>query len=215
MKTQIYNLLILDKSGSMGSIKEATIAGYNETVQTIKKAQQDYEDSQEHLFSFMAFCGCEKNLIYDKTPIDMVQILTATTYRPCCNTPLYDAMGFCITKLRADLKNKKDYKVLVTVITDGYENASKEYNANSIGKLVEELKGEGWTFTYIGANQDVEKVAAEISINNFISYTANAQGTRTMFEHDSKSRERYFSRIANNNDADLQEDYFIEEKKDK
>ena len=101
-------------------------------------------------------------------------------------------MGFCITKLRADLKNKKDYKVLVTVITDGYENASKEYNANSIGKLVEELKGEGWTFTYIGANQDVEKVAAEISINNFISYTANAKGTSTMFEHERKSRERYF-----------------------
>lgn len=212
MKTQIFNLLILDKSGSMISIKDATIAGYNETVQTIKNAQKEHGDTQEQFFSFMAFCNCEKKLIYDKTPIDMVQILTPDSYQPCCMTPLYDAMGFCLTKLREDLKGKENYKVLVTIITDGYENASKEYNGKTISKLVEELKTDGWTFAYIGANQDVEKVAAEISINNFIQFNADPAHTTAMFQRESRSKERYYSRVARNEcDESLQNDYFAEE----
>lgn len=212
MKKQIFNLLILDKSGSMISIKDATIAGYNETIQTIKKAQKEYGETQEHFFSFMAFCQCNKTMIYDKTPIEMANILTPETYQPCCGTPLYDAMGFSLTKLREDLKDKKEYKVLVTIITDGYENASREYNAAAISKLVEELKKEGWTFAYIGANQDVEKVAATISINNYVSYNANADSTKAMFQREGKSRERYFERVSKNeSDESLQSNYFNEE----
>lgn len=212
MKKQIFNLLILDKSGSMISIKDATIAGYNETIQTIKKAQKEYGETQEHFFSFMAFCQCNKTMIYDKTPIEMANILTPETYQPCCGTPLYDAMGFSLTKLREDLKDKKEYKVLVTIITDGYENASIEYNAAAISKLVEELKKEGWTFAYIGANQDVEKVAATISINNYVSYNANADSTKAMFQREGKSRERYFERVSKNeSDESLQSNYFNEE----
>ena len=212
MKKQIFNLLILDKSGSMISIKDATIAGYNETIQTIKKAQKEYGETQEHFFSFMAFCQCNKTMIYDKTPIEMANILTPETYQPCCGTPLYDAMGFSLTKLREDLKDKREYKVLVTIITDGYENASREYNAAAISKLVEELKKEGWTFAYIGANQDVEKVAATISINNYVSYNANADSTKAMFQREGKSRERYFERVSKNeSDESLQSNYFNEE----
>lgn len=216
MKTQIYNVLILDKSGSMESIKEATIAGYNETVQSIKTAQKKYDDKQDHLFTFMVFCGCEKKLIYDKTPIDMVQILTPDTYNPCCMTPLYDAMGFCLTQLRNDLKGQENYKVLVTIITDGYENASREYDSQTIKQLINELKTAGWTFAYIGANQDVEKVSAKLSIDNCLEFNADPASTTDMFCCEIAARERFYERTANNNcDEELLCDYFVEKKKNK
>lgn len=199
----------------MSSIKDATIAGYNETIQTIKAAQIKYEDSQEHLFSFMAFCNCEKQMIYDKTPIDMVQILTPDTYRPCCATPLYDAMGFCLTKLRNDLKDKTNYKVLVTIITDGYENSSTEYTGVAIKNLIDELKKEGWTFAYIGANQDVEKVASAMSINNYLEFNANSEDTAALFHLDSSCKEAYYRKVFTGAHDDLlQNDYFAKKEKE-
>jgi len=59
--------------------------------------------------------------------------------------------------------------VLVTIITDGEENSSKEFTGQMIKKMIDELKALGWVFTFIGANIDVEKVAAQISINNSTS----------------------------------------------
>mgnify|MGYP004566816155 FL=1 len=60
----------------------------------------------------------------------------------------------------------KDTMVVVTIITDGMENASREYNGKTIKELVERLRGEGWTFTYMGANQDSVEVAMSMSIRN-------------------------------------------------
>ena len=87
-KTQVYNLIILDKSGSMGSIANAAIAGFNETVGGIRSAQERFKDTQEHFVSLMIFCNCEKTLVYDKVPVAEVKELTRNEYRPCCGTPL-------------------------------------------------------------------------------------------------------------------------------
>lgn len=73
MKTQIYNLVILDKSGSMGSIANAAISGFNETVGGIRSAQERFNDTQEHFVSLMIFCDCEKKLVYDKVPVAKVK----------------------------------------------------------------------------------------------------------------------------------------------
>lgn len=85
--------------------------------------------------------------------------------------PLYDAMGNAINTLRKSVAD--DDAGLVTIIPDGYENASSEYNGPAIKKLVETMKSKGWIFTYIGANQNVEAVAATISITNTLSFSAD------------------------------------------
>lgn len=88
-------------------------------------------------------------------PAKEVKELTSETYHPDCCTALYDAMGMSLNVIRS--KVGEDDRVLVTVVTDGYENASREYNSKAIKSLVDELKGKGWVFAYIGSNQDVEK----------------------------------------------------------
>ena len=124
-------------------------------------------------------------------------------YEPCCCTPLYDAMGFTLTTMRNYVKKVDDAVVVVTIITDGYENASKEYTGAAVKRLVEELKGEGWTFTYMGANQDSVEVAFNLSIRNSRNFEATAGGTSRVMARDTSTRMNFFSRLAHfKEDAD-------------
>ena len=195
-KAQVFNVIILDKSGSMERIRQAAISGFNETLNGIKKAQERYADTQEHFVSLLTFCNCEKKYVFDKVPVSEARPLTMEDYEPCCCTPLYDAMGFTLTTMRNHVKNIEDAVVVVTIITDGLENASKEYTGSAVKHLVEELKGEGWTFTYMGANQDSVEVAFNLSIRNARNFDYSAQGTMAGMAKDSSTRMNFFSRLA-------------------
>ncbi len=212
MKTRIFNLIIIDESGSMQSIKRAAIDSVSETIQTIRSAQKKHED-QEHFVSLVTFNDDVKT-VYECVPVDEVKELTAETYQPDCCTALYDAMGISLNALRK--KVAEDDKVLVTVVTDGYENASKEYSGKAIKALVDELKAKNWIFAYIGANQDVEAVAATISITNVLKFEATPLGTATMGARVASARGRLFDRISNLgcsfSSEDANEDFFDEDK---
>lgn len=195
-KTQVFNVIILDKSGSMESIRTAAIDGFNETLTSIKKAQERYADTQDHFVSLLTFCSCEKKYVFDKVPINKTHLLTREDYMPCCCTPLYDAMGFTLTSMRNHVATIDDYVVVVTVITDGLENSSKEYDGIAIKKLVEELKKEGWTFTYMGANHDAKEIAFNLSIRNTRDFAATPHGIRNTMVRDASMRMNFFSRLA-------------------
>ena len=105
-KMKVYNVIVLDKSGSMSSIARQAVDGVNETIGSIKSAQEKNPD-QEHIVTLVAFCGCELKTIYDNVPVAEVKPLTDRDYRPCCMTPLYDAVGTTITRVHA-LKSKDD-----------------------------------------------------------------------------------------------------------
>lgn len=195
MKTKVFNLIILDESGSMHCIKKEAIDSVNETVQTIRSAEKKNED-QEHFISLVTFNDDVKK-VYDCVPSVKVKELTSEIYCPSCSTALYDAMGISLNELRHKVTD--DDRVLVTIVTDGYENASKEYNGKAIKALVDELKGKGWVFAYIGANQDVEKVAATISITNTMSFNTTPEDTMYMSERVNKSRLRFYSRMSEPN----------------
>ena len=192
MKTRIFNLIIIDESGSMQSIKKEAIDSVNETIQTIRSAQKKHEE-QEHFVSLVTFNDDVKT-VHDCVPVSEVTELTSETYQPACCTALYDAMGLSVNALRKKVADVD--KVLVTVVTDGYENASKEYCGKAIKALVDELKAKGWVFAYIGANQDVEAVAASISITNTMNFEATCVGTTAMSEKLGRSRSRWFDKIA-------------------
>ena len=205
---KIHNLIILDASGSMSSIRTQAVNGFNETVQTIREAQEKHPE-QQHTVTLVVFNSSATKTVYDGVPAAQAKDMTPDEYRPNCSTPLFDAMGFSINTLRE--KVEKGDTVLVTIITDGEENCSNEFNRNSIKALVDELKAEGWVFTYMGANQDVEKVAMSISISNHILWESTAVGTQTMFKREKKARTRFFDRLAMGESAsDMQADYYDE-----
>ena len=211
MRTRIFNLIIIDESGSMQSIKKAAIDSVNETIQSICAAAEKYED-QEHIVSLVTFHDDVKT-VYECVPVKEVKELTAETYQPKCCTALYDAMGMSLNALRQKVAEAD--KVLVTVVTDGYENASKEYNGQAIKALVDELKAKGWVFAYIGANQDVEAVAATISITNVLNFEATNIGTACMSERVVKGRTRWFDKISKGVSSAVEDncDFFNEDEK--
>lgn len=210
MKTRVFNLIILDESGSMQRIKKEAIDSVNETVQTICAAEKKNND-QEHFVSLITFNDTVR-VIYDCVPAGKVRELTADAYIPTCNTALYDAMGMSLNALRH--KVTKADRILVTVVTDGYENASREYSGKAIKALVDELKSLGWVFAYIGANQDVEQVAASISITNAMAFQTTSEGTRNMSRCANRSRANFFTRLAQQDfDAAAENRHFFDDKK--
>lgn len=208
MKTKIFNLIIIDESGSMGCIKKQAIDSVNETIQTIRKAQSDYEE-QEHFVTLVTFNNTVKCVNYC-SHIDVVEEFTDEIYKPSYCTALYDAMGMSLTELRS--KVDEDDKVVVTIVTDGYENASQEYNGSAIKALVDELKQKGWVFAYIGANHDVVEVANGMSIKNVMRFETTNEGAVFMSKKMAGARERFFMRV-NKKDlevGDANEDFFDE-----
>lgn len=192
MKTQnIYNLIILDASGSMRSIYNQALTGVNETIATIRMAQEKHPDMPQFL-TLASFSAGDKflNRIYTAKPIDEVRDITPEDYPLLGCTALYDAMGTTISELQQKITH--DDRVLVTVITDGYENASLTWSGEQIKSLVEELRQMGWTFTYIGADQDVEEVAGRIGVRNTLRFSSNPQETQRMFAKERQSRNSYY-----------------------
>ncbi|MBO7381863.1 MAG: VWA domain-containing protein [Muribaculaceae bacterium] len=178
-RTKIFNVIILDKSGSMSSIRRAAIDGVNETIASIKRGQEQNPE-QDNMLTLVAFCGCEIKKIYDNTPIAHVKPIKPRHYQPCCMTPLYDAMGSTITEIHRQMEGGGNAIASVTVITDGYENASREYSHVAIKSLIEAYKSEGWLFAYIGADHDVESVAYSLAIDNHLEFDKSRAGMKRM-----------------------------------
>lgn len=193
MKKRVFNLIILDESGSMSAIERQAVSGLNETLQTIRHEAAAHAD-QEHFATLVTFNSDAVTTLFDRIPASETRDIRPEQYQPSACTPLYDAMGRSITALRRYVAEAD--VVLVTVITDGEENSSREYTGAAIRHLVESLKTRGWVFTYIGANQDVERVAKAMAINNSLAFEADAEGTKAMFERDSASRRRLFDKLS-------------------
>lgn len=199
-KHQVHNLIILDESGSMNMIKKYILQGFNELVQTMQGIEKQFPD-QEHLITCISFNGLGQKIWHFQDPVSTLNQLDDSQYRPNASTPLFDAMGVGIHKLKQSLQGQENYNVLVTILTDGEENASMEYTGPDIKKLVEELKQNRWTFTYIGTDHDVDKMASLLSINNSMSFSNSERGIQEMFMAEKKARGMYSYRIQQQEDS--------------
>ena len=208
---RVFNMIIVDESGSMCVIERQALAGINETIETVKKMQQLHPDMEQHI-SLLTFDSGHKTFKYDNVKADNVNTLSARDYNPRGGTPLYDAIGIAIAKLNAQTSEKDN--VLVTIITDGEENCSEEYNLHMVKTLISKMKKQGWTFTLIGTdNLDVEGMAGSMNIDNHLAFTQDEQGTRMMFARENRARMRYNESISVGC-AMPAGDYFKEEKLD-
>lgn len=202
-KHKVYNLIILDESGSMASIKNTIISGFNEVVQTVKGIALQYPE-QEHLISLVTFNGLDVKTLLQNEEVNKLTLIDDSKYNPDSMTPLFDAMGESISRLKRTVKAESDYNVLVTILTDGEENASREYTGAAIKKMIDELKMENWTFTYIGANHDVEAFALSISITNTMKFETNEKDIKRMFKKEKFSRMQFSEKIRNKENVDFE-----------
>lgn len=199
---KVYNLIVLDESGSMGSIYRQALTGVNETIQTIQNAQQD-DPAHEQVVTLISFEtrgrdeeGRICKSIFNYLPVGSVREITERDYKPYGGTPLYDALGESLTELEKHLA--ADDHALVTIITDGMENASSKYTAQSVREIIERMTQKKVVFTYIGANQDVMLEAGRIGIRNSMAFESTQAGTRVMFQRQCESRKAYYERVKNN-----------------
>ncbi len=186
MEKKVFNLIVVDESGSMSIIRKQAFEGLNETLETVKKMQETNPDMEQRI-TLMTFDSSHKNFIYDNKSAREADKLSWNQYNPGGCTPLYDAIGLGISKVNA-LAGKDD-EVLVTIITDGEENSSIEYSLEMIKNLIEKLKEQNWVFTLIGTdNLDVESMAQQMSIDDHLSFKEDAAGTREMFAKERDAR---------------------------
>jgi hypothetical protein len=208
---RIYNLIILDESGSMFGLEKMSVDGVNETIQTIKGAARAHPE-QEQMFSFITFSDRG-----DRRPfrihtllseIALVNEISINDYLPCGSTPLWDTMGIALSTLEREVGENSI--ALVTVITDGYENSSKEYSGKQIQEMVMRLDSKGWVFTYIGANQDAMMEAGRLGIRNSLNFRADEKGTKQMWMKEKSSRMAFYDHAAdmNINACELKNDFF-------
>ena len=207
-KQRVFNLIILDESGSMATIAKQAVSGLNETFQTIRNAQKEHQE-QQHFISFVTFNSARIRDVMNRQKVDSDKKLKWTDYRPDDCTPLFDAMGRSLNELKHHVGDED--VVLVTIITDGYENASREYSGRDIKNLVAELKAKGWVFAYIGTNQDVDAVADDMGIRSRMSYEYSDAGAACMFEVERSSKKAFYDRLSRKGRSFLMEeeyDYF-------
>lgn len=167
--------IVLDRSGSMESCKESTVSGFNEFIRTQRELPGEamvklvqFDDRYETVF--------DMNL-------KMCPELTQNTFVPRGSTALLDAQGRTIVELGRELaampEPERPSKVIVVTLTDGQENASKEFSLEKIGEMIREQRDKyNWDFVFLGANQDAIATAAAMSIPlpSAMSYSTSKTG---------------------------------------
>jgi uncharacterized protein YegL len=172
MKENLTELVaILDRSGSMYGLTEETIAGYNKFI-----AEQKELPGEANLTTILF--DDQYDILHDGVPLREIRSITTREYYTRGSTALLDALGKTINtvgqKLAHTQEEERPGKVLFLVITDGYENASQEFSAKQIRKMVEHQREKyKWEFLFLGANIDAFATASSMGICHAYNYTAD------------------------------------------
>lgn len=177
MKKNLTELVfILDRSGSMSGLESDTIGGFNGMLEKQKK-----EEGEANVTTVLF--DDQYELLHDRIAIQGISKVTDKEYYVRGTTALLDAIGKSIQKIANVQKHTSKElcadKVLFVIITDGMENASKEYDYKKIHTLIDQQKEEGWEFIFLGANIDAVQTADKfgISEDRAVNYHADSEGT--------------------------------------
>ena len=199
MKNKTDITIILDRSGSMASVKDDTIGGFNNFLSEQQKVEG------EAALSLVQFDD-QYEVVYEDKDIQIASTLTEATFQPRGSTALFDAVGRTVNsigrRLAALPEEMRPDKVLVVIMTDGFENASREFTAAAISEIINHQRNVySWEFMFIGANQDAVLSAREIGIPAAASltYAANSEGMQAAYSLVAEKISNY--RSSNNKQA--------------
>lgn len=191
-KKIIHALTIIDKSGSMERFRNRTIEGVNTNISALKK---EVDENTEIINTQLQFSSesngwgstSDRDFMFVRTGASVSELveMTENDYVPAGNTPLLDAIGYGIDKVKdfhGDKLGDDNLKIIVTIFTDGEENSSKKWTKNDIKKMVNHFQSDGkWTFTFVGCGslENVSATSATLGVtaNNTIAYAATSTGT--------------------------------------
>ena len=201
-------VFILDKSGSMASLEQDTIGGFNAMIEKQKKLDG------ECLVSCVLFDNGQK-VIYDRVPISEVRPMTEEDYTAGGCTALVDALGKSVKYIGNIHKHLREEDVpehtVFVITTDGMENASRIYSSDKVKKMVsKKTEKNGWEFLYLAANIDAVETGAAIGIKSgrSVNYRCDAKGTGLLYETvgNALAGMRCGAAVADNWAEDLEED---------
>lgn len=172
---------VLDRSGSMESIREATINGFNAFLETQQQAPglvrltlNQFDD--------------EQLIVHDAVPVAEILPLNLDTYVPRASTALLDAIGDTIDRLGQRLaampENNRPVDVTVAILTDGMENASRRFTWNQVSdRIKHQTEAYGWDFLFLGADADTIATAGRLSIHHdsAVRYSSNPESVSSLY----------------------------------
>lgn len=167
--------VVQDRSGSMQGLRDATISGYNEWLSTQQK-----DDSDDAYLTLVQFDDQYK-VSFSNRALDKCKPLNHSTYTIGGMTALYDAVGRAINEL--EQSGSDDDRYLVVIMTDGYENSSKEFKGDQIKGMIQERQDrDNWTFVFLGAGVD-EMIGQGLGIfkGNTLSYSPTVADTTVTY----------------------------------
>lgn len=180
-------VFILDRSGSMSGLESDTIGGFNAMLKKQRK------EEGECLVSTILFDHHFK-VLHDRVPLSEVKDMTEEDYQVGGATALVDAIGRSIHHIGNIHKYARREDVpdstLFVITTDGMENASKQYSASEVRKMIRRQEEKyGWQFLFVGANIDAVETADCLGIRkeNAVNYHADEAGTAVVYENISKA----------------------------
>jgi uncharacterized protein YegL len=179
--------IILDRSGSMGTISEDAIAGFNRFI------DDQMAHSGEVRLTLVQFDD-RYEILHDAIPLSDVPPLTQDTFKPRGATALHDAIGRSIRHAKTRLAElpaaERPSRVIFAIITDGYENASHEFDRQLVADMIRHQRAQGdWQFLFFGANQDAVKEADSLGIDaaSAVTFEGTGAGARKAFRSISRS----------------------------
>lgn len=174
-------VFIIDRSGSMAGLESDTIGGVNAVL-------AENRDEPGKAYVTTVLFDHEIVRLHDHKPLAKIHDLTAKDYSVRGCTALLDAVGETIEhvdRVQGYLpKAARAGRVIVTIVTDGYENASKHWDYPRVKRAIEAHRERGWEFVFLGANIDVAAEASRIGVEaaNAVAYVADSQGTQLAYE---------------------------------
>ena len=173
-KKTIYHFII-DKSGSMAGMQHQAVEGFNVQVKTLQELKQTYPD-QDYTVSLTFFNENVRDII-SNGKVEQLVPMNPNTFRPNGSTALLDAIGKSIYQIKSDFGpalSNDEASVVMVIITDGEENASRFYTYHEIARMIKELdETEKWTFSFLGADLDAIHTSQMLNIRreNVISFS--------------------------------------------
>jgi hypothetical protein len=187
--------VILDRTGSMESIRDDTIGGFNAFLK-----QQKAEPGKATLTLVQFDTQDPYEVIHKFKPLKDIPDLTRETYVPRASTPLLDAMGRGINDLEDNLENMPEGKrptgIVIVIVTDGQENSSREFRKDQITKMVKQKQEKaGWQFVFLSADLAAinDAIAVGVRQGSAMAFDKTAQGTATAFAASSRWVSEYRS----------------------
>lgn len=211
MKNYVKIINIIDRSGSMGSILESAISGFNGFI-----TEQRTEEGDALVSTYMF--NSRYNKFYEDVDVKECLLLDKFNFVPGGTTALYDAIGYTIDneidKLGIIPIEERPAKTLCVILTDGYENASSKYSNDKVKEMITEMKKDfNWEFIFLAANEQASTTAVNmgISMNNSYAWSNSEEGVKDAYRGISYATKAYRNSVTMDtmsfNSETLMDDY--------